>query len=162
MWARWALAILLIWCELKARHLNQWVLAGVSANKDFDEGDLILKDQVLVGAQHSLNKVCLTCYQNCSDVHSCPHFFYVNCYSMKYYISVLCVLLQIDCVVCSYCFRFIGSIEFQIGHRLYLQSIGSSVGCHRERHCHGSDSGSSTGSPVVTKGDSDKIGRAHV
>ena len=59
--------------------------------------------------------------------------------------------------MCSYCFRFIGSIEFQIGHRLYLQSIGSSVGCHRERHCHGSDSGSSTGSPVVTKGDSDTL-----
>jgi hypothetical protein len=30
---------------------------GVCANKEFAEGDLILKDQILVGAQHSLNKV---------------------------------------------------------------------------------------------------------
>ncbi|KAM3370485.1 hypothetical protein ACQJBY_018046 [Aegilops geniculata] len=87
---------------------------GVCANKDFAEGDLILKDQILVGAQHSLNKI--------------------------------------DCVVCSYCFRFIGSVEFQIGHRLYFQSIASSIGCSSERHCHGSDVGSSTCSSGVTKG----------
>jgi hypothetical protein len=31
----------------------------VCANKDFDEEDLVLKDQMLVGAQHSLNKVIL-------------------------------------------------------------------------------------------------------
>jgi hypothetical protein len=37
--------------------LNQRALAGVFANKDFAEDDLILKDQMLVGAQHSLNKV---------------------------------------------------------------------------------------------------------
>jgi hypothetical protein len=37
--------------------LNQRALAGVFAKKDFDEGDLILKDEILVGAQHSLNKV---------------------------------------------------------------------------------------------------------
>uniref|UniRef100_A0A453D1T5 Uncharacterized protein n=1 Tax=Aegilops tauschii subsp. strangulata TaxID=200361 RepID=A0A453D1T5_AEGTS len=86
---------------------------GVCANKDFAEGDLILKDQILVGAQHSLNKI--------------------------------------DCVVCSYCFRFIGSVEFQIGHRLYFQSIASSIGCSSERHCHGSDVGSSTCSSGVTK-----------
>ncbi|KAM0894330.1 hypothetical protein ACQ4PT_024507 [Festuca glaucescens] len=92
---------------------------GVFANKDFAEDDLILKDQMLVGAQHSLNKI--------------------------------------DCVVCSYCFRFIGSIEFQIGQRLYLQNIGSSVGCHSERHRHGSELGSSTGSPDVTKGNSEAL-----
>ncbi|KAM0862162.1 hypothetical protein ACQ4PT_045435 [Festuca glaucescens] len=92
---------------------------GVFANKDFAEDDLILKDQMLVGAQHSLNKI--------------------------------------DCVVCSYCFRFIGSIEFQIGQRLYLQNAGSSIGCHSERHCHGSESGSSTGSPGVTKGNSEDL-----
>ncbi|KAF7003890.1 hypothetical protein CFC21_019164 [Triticum aestivum] len=86
---------------------------GVCANKDFAEGDLILKDQILVGAQHSLNKI--------------------------------------DCVVCSYCFRFIGSVEFQIGHRLYFQSIASSIGCSSERHCHGSDVGSSTCSSGATK-----------
>ncbi|KAF8649563.1 hypothetical protein HU200_064257 [Digitaria exilis] len=80
---------------------------GVCANRDFAEEDLILKDQILVGSQHSLNKI--------------------------------------DCIVCSYCFRFIGSIEFQIGRRLYLQSIGASMGSTSERHCHGSDVGSSTG-----------------
>jgi hypothetical protein len=53
--------------------------------------------------------------------------------------------------VCSYCFRFIGSVEFQIGHRLYFQSIASSIGCSSERHCHGSDVGSSTCSSGVTK-----------
>ncbi|GJN01663.1 hypothetical protein PR202_ga18944 [Eleusine coracana subsp. coracana] len=79
---------------------------GVCANKDFDEDDLILKDQMLVGAQHSLNKL--------------------------------------DCIVCSYCFRFIGSVEFQIGRRLYLHSIGTDNDGAFERHCHGSDVGSST------------------
>ncbi|GJN26364.1 hypothetical protein PR202_gb14290 [Eleusine coracana subsp. coracana] len=79
---------------------------GVCANKDFDEDDLILKDQMLVGAQHSLNKL--------------------------------------DCIVCSYCFRFIGSVEFQIGRRLYLHSIGTDNDGAFERHCHGNDVGSST------------------
>ena len=31
-----------------------------------------------------------------------------------------------DCLVCSYCFRFIGSIELQIGRKLYLQELGIS------------------------------------
>nr|CAB3488356.1 unnamed protein product [Digitaria exilis] len=53
---------------------------GVCANRDFAEENLILKDQMLVGAQHSLNK-----------------------------------------------------------------SIGASMGSTSERHCHGSDVGSSTG-----------------
>ncbi|XP_003580607.1 histone-lysine N-methyltransferase ATXR2 [Brachypodium distachyon] len=92
---------------------------GICASKDFAEGDVILKDQMLVGAQHSLNKI--------------------------------------DCAVCSYCFRFIGSIEFQIGRRLYLQSIGSSISCTTERHCHGSDVGSSTGCSGVTKGKSNTL-----
>ena len=34
---------------------------------------------------------------------------------------------QVDCLVCSYCFRFIGSVELQIGRKLYLQSLGLSV-----------------------------------
>lgn len=34
--------------------------------------------------------------------------------------------LQIDCFVCSSCFRFIGSVELQIGRRLYLQELGAS------------------------------------
>lgn len=62
---------------------------GVFAVKGFKEGDLILKDQMLVGAQHSSNKM--------------------------------------DCLVCSFCFRFIGSIELQIGRKLYLQQLGVSV-----------------------------------
>ncbi|KAF5200518.1 Histone-lysine n-methyltransferase atxr2 [Thalictrum thalictroides] len=62
---------------------------GVYAVSDFDEGELVLKDQMLVGAQHSSNKV--------------------------------------DCLVCSYCFRFIGSIELQIGRKLYLQNLGLSA-----------------------------------
>ncbi|CAN6240994.1 unnamed protein product [Urochloa humidicola] len=92
---------------------------GVCANRDFAEDDLILKDQMLVGAQHSLNKI--------------------------------------DCVVCSYCFRFIGSIEFQIGRRLYLQSIGASSGSTPERHCHGSDVGSSYGCSGSTTGNSNAV-----
>ncbi|XP_029117181.1 histone-lysine N-methyltransferase ATXR2 isoform X1 [Elaeis guineensis] len=62
---------------------------GVYANSEFKEGELILKDQMLVAAQHSSNKV--------------------------------------DCLVCSYCFRFIGSIELQIGRKLYLQGLGLST-----------------------------------
>ncbi|WOL17770.1 histone-lysine N-methyltransferase ATXR2 isoform X1 [Canna indica] len=31
---------------------------------------------------------------------------------------------KVDCLVCSYCFRFIGSIELQIGRKLYLQDLG--------------------------------------
>lgn len=36
-------------------------------------------------------------------------------------------LLQIECLVCSFCFRFIGSVELQIGRRLYLQELGVSA-----------------------------------
>lgn len=42
---------------MKAGDFNKLVLAGVCANRDFAEEDLVLKDQMLVGAQHSLNKV---------------------------------------------------------------------------------------------------------
>ncbi|XP_078437215.1 histone-lysine N-methyltransferase ATXR2 isoform X2 [Wolffia australiana] len=34
---------------------------------------------------------------------------------------------KVDCLVCSYCFRFIASVELQIGRKLYLQSLGLSV-----------------------------------
>ncbi|MCL7021521.1 hypothetical protein MKW94_016565 [Papaver nudicaule] len=73
---------------------------GIYADSEFKEGDLVLKDQMLVGAQHSSNKV--------------------------------------DCLVCSYCFRFIGSIELQIGRKLYLQQLGSSVRkeCDTETYSH--------------------------
>ncbi|XP_015572708.1 histone-lysine N-methyltransferase ATXR2 isoform X2 [Ricinus communis] len=63
---------------------------GVHAGLDFKEGELVLKDQMLVGIQHLSNKI--------------------------------------DCLVCSFCFRFIGSIELQIGRKLYLQNLGVS-GC---------------------------------
>ncbi|KAK9284278.1 hypothetical protein L1049_023448 [Liquidambar formosana] len=73
---------------------------GVYADLDFGEGDLVLKDQMLVGAQHSSNKI--------------------------------------DCLVCSFCFRFIGSIEFQIGRKLYLEDLGVSVNneCERDTFSH--------------------------
>lgn len=68
---------------------------GVYAELDFRKGDVVLKDQILAGVQHSENKI--------------------------------------DCLVCSFCFRFIGSIELQIGRKLYLQELG--VSPHDE--CHG-------------------------
>lgn len=63
---------------------------GVYAKVDFKEGDLVLKDPVLFGIQHSLNKM--------------------------------------DCLVCSHCFQFIGSVELQIGRKLYLQNLADASG----------------------------------
>jgi hypothetical protein len=37
---------------------------------------------------------------------------------------ILLFTLQIDCLVCSFCFCFIGSIELQIGMRVYLKDLG--------------------------------------
>ncbi|ERM97433.1 hypothetical protein AMTR_s02552p00005020, partial [Amborella trichopoda] len=34
----------------------------------------------------------------------------------------------VDALVCSYCFRYIGSIELQIGRKLYLQGLGKGEG----------------------------------
>ncbi|KAF3970992.1 hypothetical protein CMV_005354 [Castanea mollissima] len=51
-------------------------------------------------------------------------------------VSLMCYLVQIidklahamiNCLVCSFCFRFIGSIELQIGRIPYLQDFGVSV-----------------------------------
>ncbi|KFK39502.1 hypothetical protein AALP_AA3G252100 [Arabis alpina] len=67
---------------------------GVYAKSEFKEDELILKDQILVGIQHSSNKV--------------------------------------DCLVCSFCFRFIGSIEKQIGRKLYFKNMGLSGCCDGE------------------------------
>lgn len=36
-------------------------------------------------------------------------------------------MLQLDCFVCSFCYRFISSIEHQIGRKLYLQNLGVST-----------------------------------
>ncbi|KAI8551878.1 hypothetical protein RHMOL_Rhmol06G0221500 [Rhododendron molle] len=73
---------------------------GVYADVDFREGDLVLKDQMLAGSQHSANKI--------------------------------------DCLVCSFCFRFIGTIEVQIGRKLYLQDLGVAVNneCDRQTLAH--------------------------
>ncbi|KAG7632121.1 SET domain [Arabidopsis suecica] len=70
---------------------NGTIGKGVYANSEFDEDELILKDEILVGIQHSSNKV--------------------------------------DCLVCSFCFRFIGSIEKQIGRKLYFKNLGVSGCC---------------------------------
>ncbi|RZB76700.1 Histone-lysine N-methyltransferase ATXR2 isoform E [Glycine soja] len=80
---------------------------GLYADMDFKEGELVLKDPMLVGAQHPLNKI--------------------------------------DCLVCSFCFCFIGSIELQIGRRLYMQQLraNESHGCEvgsSSKHCHEMDS----------------------
>ncbi|KAG4384575.1 hypothetical protein GLYMA_13G306800v4 [Glycine max] len=80
---------------------------GLYADMDFKEGELVLKDPMLVGAQHPLNKI--------------------------------------DCLVCSFCFRFVGSIELQIGRKLYMQQLraNESHGCDvgsSSKHCHEMDS----------------------
>ncbi|KVH96609.1 hypothetical protein Ccrd_001300 [Cynara cardunculus var. scolymus] len=74
---------------------------GVYVDLDFEEGDLVLKDQMLFGVQHSSNKI--------------------------------------DCLVCSFCFRFIGSIELQIGRKLYLQGLGNPKDCFDLASSDGSD-----------------------
>lgn len=106
------------------------IIAGVYASTNFKEGELLLKDQMLVGAQHSSNKVLEIL---CSLFVPLFHFLLLSNilrqrkWSLKYTI----ITLQIDCFVCSFCFRFIGSIELQIGRRLYLQNLGDSIshGC---------------------------------
>lgn len=74
---------------------------GVYADTEFEEEDLVLKDQMLIGVQHSSNKI--------------------------------------DCLVCCYCFRFIGSIEVQIGRKLYLQGLGGPKDCFDLASSDGSD-----------------------
>ncbi|KAK8985312.1 hypothetical protein V6N11_068577 [Hibiscus sabdariffa] len=74
---------------------------GVFADTDFEEEELIFKDQMLVGAQHPSNKI--------------------------------------DCLVCSYCFKFIGSIEQQIGRRLYLKTLGIRISSHNGCESNSSD-----------------------
>lgn len=48
---------LLIFNRLHNTFNFNWQTVGVYASLDFRDGDLILKDQMLVGAQHSSNKV---------------------------------------------------------------------------------------------------------
>ncbi|KAK7302428.1 hypothetical protein RJT34_13318 [Clitoria ternatea] len=49
------------------------------------------------------------------------------------------IMPEIDCLVCSFCFCFIGSIEFQIGRRLYLKQL-------RDNESHACDVANSLGS----------------
>ncbi|KAL0444058.1 UNVERIFIED_CONTAM: Histone-lysine N-methyltransferase ATXR2 [Sesamum latifolium] len=88
---------------------------GVYSEVDFQEDDLVLKDEMLVGAQHSSNKI--------------------------------------DCLVCSFCFRFIGSIELQIGRKLYLQELGVSA----VDECGSSDGIGCSTSPEKTRVPQDTI-----
>lgn len=105
---------------------------GVYAEMDFEEGDLVLKDQMLVGMQHSANKVLQFQYR-----------FYAYCQQFIVFVYFFRVTnlfsLQVDCLVCSCCFRFIGSIELQIGRRLYLQGLGRETDCSDMVSSDGSD-----------------------
>lgn len=40
---------------------------------------------------------------------------------------IIYFVFQVDCLVCSHCFCFVGSVELQIGRKLYLQNLGLSV-----------------------------------
>ncbi|KAL2331817.1 hypothetical protein Fmac_019398 [Flemingia macrophylla] len=96
---------------------------GLYADMDFKEGELVLKDPMFVGVQHTLNKI--------------------------------------DCLVCSFCFRFIGSIELQIGRRLYMQQLkaNDSDGCNvgnSSKHCHDMDSSDEDKSSQQCTSDSSK------
>lgn len=46
---------------------------------------------------------------------------------------------QIHCLVCSYCFKFIGSIEKQIGRKLYLKTLGIGNSSHNGCQSKSSD-----------------------
>ncbi|KAK8951636.1 Histone-lysine N-methyltransferase ATXR2 [Platanthera zijinensis] len=90
------------WHSIKIE-INKEHGKGVFSNRNFQEEELIFKDQMLVASQHSYNKV--------------------------------------DCFVCSSCFRFIGSVELQIGRKLYLSGFSSKDECD-----HGSFSGDNAAS----------------
>jgi hypothetical protein len=78
--------------------LNQRALAGVFAKKDFDEGDLIIKDEILVGAQHSLNKVRLLI--KIDPMYACFRFLCVLILlEILYLFYVFCCRLTVLCVV---------------------------------------------------------------
>lgn len=76
-------------------------------------------------------------------VFLCSHlkaFLFFALFCLMFYLT-----LQIDCFVCSFCFRFTGSIEHQIGRRLYLQELraNESHGCdvgESSENCHEVDS----------------------
>ena len=45
------------WYSLQWLSWHIWWTVGLYADLDFKEGELVLKDQILVGAQHCSNKV---------------------------------------------------------------------------------------------------------
>lgn len=64
-----------------------------------------------------------------------------------------------DCLVCSFCFRFIGSIELQIGRKLYLQQLGVSVNhteCDMEEE-HNFSVGENSGACASTSSPGKKV-----
>lgn len=75
--------------------------AGVYSKADFQEDDLVLKDQMLVGAQHSSNKV--------------SEFWYINMYFIivfrvvKFYIQwVTCIFLHVGRLI-VWCVVFVSN-----------------------------------------------------
>lgn len=56
--------------------------------------------------------------------------------------TLIFCMWQVDCLVCSYCFCFVGSIELQIGRKLYLEQLGvfPNNECHMQEDCYNSDS----------------------
>ncbi|CAM6078619.1 unnamed protein product [Sphagnum tenellum] len=74
---------------LQVRYIGGEMGKGVFAVKDFNVEEVVLQEPMLVGAQHSSNKV--------------------------------------NAMVCSYCFRYVGSLELQLARRL-LHQEGDSVG----------------------------------
>uniref|UniRef100_A0A7C9DV40 [histone H3]-lysine(4) N-trimethyltransferase n=1 Tax=Opuntia streptacantha TaxID=393608 RepID=A0A7C9DV40_OPUST len=55
-----------------------------------------------------------------------------NLFSKTKCFSVLNIPSTRWTALCSFCFHFIGSIEFQIGRRIYLQGYGVSANCHSD------------------------------
>ena len=112
--------IFYFWFALQWLLWHIWRTTGLYADLDFKEGELVLKDQMLVGIQHRSNKVFYILFW---FTNFCLTFFPLKVNTFPIFLFTL----QIDCLVCSFCFRFIGSIELQIGRRLYLQDLGVSV-----------------------------------
>ena len=61
--------------------------AGVFAAMDFKEGDLVLKDQMLVGSQHSFNKVFLFLIYFFHNYWSCVAILRLVLLSLIYFVT---------------------------------------------------------------------------
>ncbi|KAL2610826.1 hypothetical protein R1flu_022518 [Riccia fluitans] len=92
---------------------------GLFADKNFSEGELVLREPMLVGAQHENNKA--------------------------------------DALVCSLCFRYVGTLELQIGRRLIPKLDGTDK--YHDQDDTGSHSGGEEGSDMdFTEDDEDRCG----